>query len=76
MNKPIPFDGLTAQITELNPVRSIGRVSRVEAGVVQVTGLGGKARIGDLVIIYRQGEPLGPQTPSRPRPRDRTHPAR
>lgn len=58
MNKPIPFEGLTAQIAELNPVRSIGRVSRVEAGVIHVAGLAGKARIGDLVIIYRQGEPL------------------
>ncbi|MEE4189557.1 MAG: FliI/YscN family ATPase [Roseobacter sp.] len=58
MNKPIPFDGLAAQITELNPVRSIGRVNRVEAGVVHITGLAGKARIGDLVVIYRLGEPL------------------
>lgn len=58
MNKPIPFEGLTARITELNPVRSIGRVSRVEAGVIHITGLAGKARIGDLVIVYRQGEPL------------------
>ena len=58
MNKPIPFEGLTAQIAELNPVRSIGRVCRVEAGVIHVSGLAGKARIGDLVIVYRQGEPL------------------
>ena len=58
MNKPIPFDGLTAQIAELNPVRAIGRVCRVDAGVVHVSGLAGKARIGDLVIIYRHGEPL------------------
>ncbi|WP_227269047.1 FliI/YscN family ATPase [Roseobacter weihaiensis] len=58
MTKPIPFAGLTAQITELNPVRSIGRVSRVEGGVVHVSGLAGKARIGDLVVVYRQGEPL------------------
>ena len=34
MNTPIPFEGLTAQITELNPVRAIGRVKRVEAGVI------------------------------------------
>lgn len=58
MTKPIPFDGLTAQITELNPVRAIGRVKRVEAGVIHVSGLAGKARIGDLVVIYRKGEPL------------------
>ena len=58
MNQPIPFDGLTAQITELNPVRSIGRVCRVEAGVIHISGLAGKARIGDLVVVYRQGDPL------------------
>ncbi|MFK7878942.1 FliI/YscN family ATPase [Roseobacter sp.] len=58
MNKPLPFDGLTAQITDLNPVRAIGRVTRVEAGVIHVSGLAGKARIGDLIIVYRQGEPL------------------
>lgn len=58
MNQPIPFAGLTAQITELNPVRSIGRVCRVEAGVIHIAGLAGKARIGDLVVVYRQGDPL------------------
>ena len=58
MNQPIPFDGLTAQITELNPVRAIGRVIRVEGGVIHVSGLAGKARIGDLVVVYRRGEPL------------------
>ena len=58
MNAPIPFDGLTAQITELNPVRAIGRVKKVEAGIIHVSGLAGKARIGDLVVIYRDGEPL------------------
>ena len=58
MNKPIPFDGLMAQITELNPIRSIGRVCRVEGGVIHIAGLCGKARIGDLVVIYRHGEPL------------------
>lgn len=58
MNKPIPFEGLAAQITELNPVRSIGRVTRVEAGLVHISGLAGKARIGDLVVVYRDGEPI------------------
>ncbi|MBW4706971.1 FliI/YscN family ATPase [Roseobacter sp. YSTF-M11] len=58
MNKPLPFDGLTAQITDLNPVRAIGRVTRVEGGVIHVSGLAGKARIGDLVVVYRQGDPL------------------
>lgn len=58
MNNSLPFDGLTAQITDLNPVRAIGRVTRVEGGVIHVSGLAGKARIGDLIIVYRQGEPL------------------
>lgn len=58
MDQPIPFDGLTAQITELNPVRAIGRVTRVEGGVIHVSGLAGKARIGDLIVVYRRGEPL------------------
>lgn len=58
MNTPIPFAGLTAQITDLNPVRAIGRVKRVDAGVIHVAGLAGKARIGDLIMIYRKGEPL------------------
>ena len=43
MNKPIPFDGLTAQITELNPVRAIGRVKKVASGLVHIAGLAGKA---------------------------------
>lgn len=58
MTKHIPFEGLAAQITELNPVRAIGRVTRVEGGLIHVTGLAGKARIGDLVLVYRHGEPL------------------
>lgn len=58
METPIPFEGLTAQITELNPVRAIGRVKKVEAGVIHVSGLAGKAKIGDLVVIYRDGDPL------------------
>ncbi|MEM6886504.1 MAG: FliI/YscN family ATPase [Pseudomonadota bacterium] len=58
MSQHIPFDGLMAQITELNPVRAIGRVTCVEGRVVLISGLAGKARIGDLAIIYRRGEPL------------------
>lgn len=58
MTNQIPFDGLMAQITELNPVRAIGRVRRVEGGVIHISGLAGKARIGDLAIIYRRGQPL------------------
>lgn len=58
MNNAIPFDDLTAQIAELDPIRAIGRVSRVEAGVIHVSGLAGKAKIGDLVVVYRRGKPL------------------
>ncbi|WP_300033221.1 FliI/YscN family ATPase [uncultured Roseobacter sp.] len=58
MSQHIPFEDLTAQITELNPVRAIGRVTRVEAGLIHISGLAGKARIGDLAMVYRLGEPL------------------
>jgi flagellum-specific ATP synthase len=58
MSQHIPFNGLMSQITELNPVRAIGRVTRVEGGSVCISGLAGKARIGDLSVIYRRGEPL------------------
>ncbi|GFE49552.1 ATP synthase [Roseobacter cerasinus] len=58
MTETISFDGLAAQITELNPVRAIGRVARVEGGVIHVSGLANKARIGDLIVVYRAGEPL------------------
>ena len=58
MSQHIPFEDLTAQIMELNPVRAIGRVSRVEAGLIHIRGLAGKARIGDLAVVYRLGEPL------------------
>ncbi|WP_298841119.1 FliI/YscN family ATPase [uncultured Roseobacter sp.] len=58
MSQHIPFEDLTAQIMELNPVRAIGRVTRVEGGLIHITGLAGKARIGDLAVVYRLGEPL------------------
>ncbi|WP_299968596.1 FliI/YscN family ATPase [uncultured Roseobacter sp.] len=58
MKAPIPFDGLAAEINRLTSTNSIGRVSRVEAGVIHVSGLTHKARVGDLVAIRRKGTPL------------------
>lgn len=48
------FAGLQAQIASLQPVRIVGRVRAVEAGVLQVAGLGDQARLGDRVRIYRR----------------------
>jgi len=49
------IDGLTAQIDSLPLVRPVGRVTRVEAGVIHVSGLGNSARIGDGITVARQG---------------------
>ncbi len=43
--------GLTAQIRTLEPVHAVGRVVAVKAGVVHITGLSNRARIGDWVNI-------------------------
>lgn len=46
-------------IDRLAPVRSVGRVCRVEGGVAHVAGLAQIARIGEIVAIQRDGaEPL------------------
>lgn len=50
--------GVIAQIRDLVPVRPIGRVTRVDAGMVHVSGLARLARIGDLVTLHRSGAPL------------------
>ena len=52
-----PLQGLMAQIDTCTAVRSIGRVSRIEAGVVHISGLAETARIGDWVSIVRTGAP-------------------
>ena len=53
------LQSLTAQIATLNVVRPMGRIVAVEAGVVHIMGLAGKARIGDWVSINRKNaEPL------------------
>ena len=56
---PSPLGGLTAQIASLKRVRAVGRVARVEAGVVHISGLTTEACIGDWVAVYRRsGQPL------------------
>ena len=47
-----------AQIADLVPVRPIGRVTRVDAGMVHVSGLARQARIGDLITLHRGAMPL------------------
>ncbi len=49
--------GLTAQIETLRPVRAVGRVAAVKAGVVRISGLSVQARIGDLIRIQCAGAP-------------------
>lgn len=58
MSQSQHFEGLTSQIKDLEPVHDIGRVTRVDGGVIHVSGLAGKARIGDLIVVYRQGASL------------------
>lgn len=48
-----PLQGLMAQIETCVPVRPMGRVARVEAGVVHIAGLADAARIGDWISIER-----------------------
>ena len=50
------LEGLRAQIASLQPVKPVGRVSRVRAGVVEVSGLGGHARLGDWLKINCAGK--------------------
>lgn len=48
------LDGLSAQIGSLSPVRTVGRVTGVNGGVVYVGGLGRNARIGDQIRLDRR----------------------
>jgi len=48
--------GLRAQINALSPVRPVGRVARVKAGVIEILGLAAIARIGDWITIQREGQ--------------------
>jgi len=57
MPTPSQFDALRAQVSNLNPVRKVGRVVRVRAGIIEISGLAEHARIGDWVNIRRAGRP-------------------
>lgn len=48
-----PLEGLRAQIETLHAVRPVGRVVRVRAGVVEISGLSDGAKIGDRIRINR-----------------------
>lgn len=47
--------GLRAQIETLKAVRPVGRVVQVRAGVIDIAGLEGIARIGDWLSVQREG---------------------
>ncbi|KIN65918.1 Flagellum-specific ATP synthase FliI [Sulfitobacter noctilucae] len=51
------LSGLRAQIETLKAVRPVGRVVQVRAGVIDIAGLGGVARIGDWLSIQRKELP-------------------
>lgn len=50
------FAALTQQIASLDPVHHVGRVAKVKAGVVHVSGLSNVARIGQTTRIDRKGQ--------------------
>ncbi len=54
MKKLDEIDGLLAQIVALKAVRTVGRVTRVDAGVVHISGLEDDACLGDWVSIFRR----------------------
>ena len=45
---------LQAEIATLDAVRIVGRVCAVEGSILKVTGLSGKARLGDRVRVHRR----------------------
>lgn len=51
-----PFKGLAAQIDRCKVVRPLGRVMRVNGGVVTVSGLSDDASMGDWISISRPGD--------------------
>jgi flagellum-specific ATP synthase len=51
------ISGLRAQIESLRPVRPVGRVVRVKSGVIEIVGLESTARIGDWIMVQRDGQP-------------------
>ena len=57
MNADRVMNGVRAQVGRLAPVRSVGRVTRVRAGVIDVIGVSAEACIGDRIRISRDGAP-------------------
>lgn len=55
----LEFEGLIAEIDNLQATHAVGRVAKVEAGVIHVSGLADHARMGDLIRVERlHGCPL------------------
>lgn len=57
MAHAIDVTGLLAQISTLATVRPVGRVAKVEGGVIHVSGLARDARIGDMLNVKRREAP-------------------
>lgn len=55
MASPADLLGLGTQIEMLRPVWPVGRVSRVRAGVIELSGLADDVKIGDRIRICRMG---------------------
>ncbi len=55
----INLSRLGAEIQSLSTVRTVGRISAADSGLLHVRGLQTEARIGDHVRIYRHGKPIG-----------------
>ncbi|MGY6634271.1 MAG: FliI/YscN family ATPase [Alkalilacustris sp.] len=54
------FDMLTAEIATVQHTRVMGRVTQIGGGLMRVTGLSGRARLGDRVLIGPlRGERIG-----------------
>lgn len=51
------FEGMTRAISELAPVRPLGRVTEATGGLVQVSGLSTAARLGDHVFLGLSQDP-------------------
>lgn len=56
MQHNIQLTSITQQISKLRPVRPVGRVVHVGAGVIHVTGLENEARLGDTMRVTPAGK--------------------
>jgi len=48
---------LRAEIAALRPEHAVGRVAAVEGNLLRLTGLSGRARLGDMLSLGREGLP-------------------